>query len=82
MTELSGPGGTPTTRTPKKLLDLPVFPVQQRESNTGEIDRKMQDIMKLTGILEINGKVSFLVWFKVHFWNSYFHFELLSKTTF
>lgn len=58
MTELSGPGGALTTRTPKKLLDLPVFPIQKRESNTGEIDRKMQDIMKLTGILEINGKVS------------------------
>ncbi|KAK6620850.1 hypothetical protein RUM43_011146 [Polyplax serrata] len=53
LTELSG---TPATRTPKKLLDLPVFPIQQRESNAGEIDRKMQDIMKLTGILEINGK--------------------------
>ena len=51
-------GGTQLMRTPKKLLDLPMFPVQQRVSNTGEIDRKMQDIMKLTGILEINGKVN------------------------
>lgn len=73
MTELSG---TPATRTPKKLLDLPVFPIQQRESNAGEIDRKMQDIMKLTGILEINGKVSLKQF--LHYLFAYNHFRLLT----
>lgn len=55
LTDLGGPGGTPR-QIPKPLLDLPVSTFQQREPNTGEIDRKMQEIMKMTGILEINGK--------------------------
>lgn len=55
MTDLGGPGGTPTRL--MKPLDLPVSTFQQKEVNTGEIDRKMQEIMKMTGILEINGKV-------------------------
>lgn len=59
MTDLGGPGGTHRQIKP---LDLPVSTFQQREPDTGEIDRKMQEIMKMTGILEINGKVS---WYSV-----------------
>lgn len=56
--DFGGPGGTPTRL--MKPLDLPVGSFQPKETNTGEIDRKMQEIMKMTGILDINGKVNLL----------------------
>jgi hypothetical protein len=51
--------GTPQ-RPRKQLLDLPVLPsmMQQRNQDGGEIESKLQEeIMKMNGILSINGKV-------------------------
>lgn len=54
MSELT-PRGTPTRQ--RKPLVLPVSSYSHKEPNA-EMDRKLQEIVKLTGILEINNNVS------------------------
>lgn len=52
--------GEGTPQRPRKQLDLPVLPsmMQQRNQEGGEIESKLQEeIMKMNGILSINGKV-------------------------
>lgn len=52
--------GEGTPQRPRKQLDLPVLPsmMQQRNQDGGEIESKLQEeIMKMNGILSINGKV-------------------------
>lgn len=46
--------GTPTRQ--RKQLDLLVFTQPRYQENT-EVDNKMKEIMKMNGILNINGKV-------------------------
>lgn len=55
--EIIRPEGTPT-RT-RKPLDLPIGLMMQPTINkdSGETESKLQEIMKMTGILSINGKV-------------------------
>jgi len=51
--------GEGTPQRPRKQLDLPVLPsmMQQRNQDGGEIESKLQEeIMKMNGILSINGK--------------------------
>lgn len=48
-----------TPRKSLKQLDLPVgLFVQPKSQDTSEIENKMKEIMQLSGILCINGKVS------------------------
>lgn len=48
-----------TPRKSLKQLDLPVgLFVQPKSQDTSEIENKMKEIMQLSGILSINGKVS------------------------
>jgi len=48
--------GTPTRM--RKQLDLPVSVLMQPKSqDNSEVDSKMKEIMKMNGILNINGKV-------------------------
>lgn len=50
--------GTPT-RTRKQLVDLPVsVTMQPPPTDCAEVDRKMKEIMKMNGLLTINGRVS------------------------
>lgn len=52
--------GEGTPQRPRKQLDLPVLPsmMQQRNQDGGEFESKLQEeIMKMNGILSINGKV-------------------------
>lgn len=52
--------GTPTR--PRKQLDLPVSVLMpSRSPDNAEVDRKMKEIMKMNGILNINGKVNLLL---------------------
>lgn len=52
--------GTPT-RT-RKLIDLPVSVLMQpRVEDTSEVEVKMKQIMKMSGLLTINGIVS-VIW--------------------
>jgi hypothetical protein len=49
-----------TSQRPRKQLDLPILPsmMQQRNQDGGEIESKLQEeIMKMNGLLSINGKV-------------------------
>ncbi|XP_063232158.1 dual specificity mitogen-activated protein kinase kinase 7-like [Bacillus rossius redtenbacheri] len=49
------PEGTPTRI--RKPMNLPVeLVIQQKNQESGEIERKLQEIMKMNGILSINGK--------------------------
>ncbi len=48
--------GTPTRI--RKKLDLPVSAlIQTKSQENPEVDNKMKEIMKMNGILNINGKV-------------------------
>jgi hypothetical protein len=52
--------GEGTLQRPRKQLDLPVLPsmMQQRNQDGGEFESRLQEeIMKMNGILSINGKV-------------------------
>jgi hypothetical protein len=52
--------GEGTPQRPRKQLDLPVLAtmMQQKNQDGGEIDSRLQEeIMKMNGILSINGKV-------------------------
>lgn len=51
--------GTPTRS--RKQLDLPVSVLMPSKSpDNAEVDKKMKEIMKMNGILNINGKVDCL----------------------
>lgn len=50
------PDGTPTR--PRRQLNLPVsMTPQQKNHDGGEIENKLQEIMKMNGIINISGKV-------------------------
>jgi hypothetical protein len=51
--------GEGTLQRPRKQLDLPVLPsMMQQRNQDGEFESKLQEeIMKMNGILSINGKV-------------------------
>ncbi|CAH0385184.1 unnamed protein product [Bemisia tabaci] len=52
-----GDMGTPT-RTRKQLVDLPVsVTMQPPPTDCAEVDRKMKEIMKMNGLLTINGRM-------------------------
>lgn len=51
--------GTPTRS--RKQLDLPVNGMMPSKSpDNAEVERKMKEIMKMNGILSINGRVNLL----------------------
>lgn len=62
--------GTPTRV--RKQLDLPVSVLMQPKSqDNAEVDSKMKEIMKMNGILSINGMVRHNRLFKLIIRNSY-----------
>ena len=60
------PGGEGTPHRTRKQLNLPVLPLQPKNPDDNEIESKLQEeIMKMNGILNINGKVSFEIRYNI-----------------
>lgn len=59
--------GTPRKAKP---IDLPVMFAQPKVHDASEIDNKMKEIMRLSGVLCIDGKVIYFYLAQLYLWQS------------